>query len=637
MSAPGGPPGPGAPRLLTAIERRKAINALRDRLRPNVTDRTLLETYLASTDWNIEDAYNLWQVDRARILAGRDDAQDSSSSTESDSEDEGEEREEEEEQDGAGSSSSSSSSSSLSDIPRAPAAAAAGEDDDDEKDEKDGEEEEEEEESKTLGAMRGNQVSRRFNANLEQERRDAALALRLHYESETEDSTTLSPSEAILLLHVNMWDLGEAIDSFTTLEDIRLQLSDFDRMRTSLPMEIDPDEVDIMREQDERLAEFVNITARPDWYSLRAVLQDHNWNLIEAVSFWFFRGVPPVRPPTREVQKSTKEDPDGKKFDFGIRVNINEKSMKWPTAKQCEVPPEVFMDDGWGVEPDQYTPDDAADTEDTGKKSKRGKKPQKVKKPDKRGAEGFLINIDGDVNERAHVGCPNPAKFLVEHISRGKYTFKRFKQSARFQWPGLTKGKASVPQSGQDLFDFEDGSHVQLLNNWRRQAIGRTIKSSRNEPGQPWCKEEDDYLIKLSEDLLEEKRKSSKPPKSKKLLVSNAKKEEWAEAFNKTFTGTIQADSKAPRTDRTVGAIMQRRSRIQELVDRFHVKPDNKYLAKLKQKAGQKRKRSDLSDDEDADQSHVATHGEDDPEEEDVPMDISSDDDEGDAPMDLSD
>ncbi|OAP64459.1 hypothetical protein AYL99_00431 [Fonsecaea erecta] len=633
---------PGAPRPLTALERRRVIIALRDRLRPNVTDRTLLETYLTSTDWDAEAAYNLWQADRAKILSERGATEDSVSSAEASSEDEkGDE------------SSSSSSSSSLSNPPRTAAnvTVITAEDDEDEKDGKN--EEEEEEETRTLNVMRRHLLGARLNHNVEQERRDAAVALRLHYESEMEETlgtTTLSPSEAILLLHVNSWDLGEAADSFTSLEDVRLQLRDYDRMRTRLPTAIDPDEVDTMREQDERLAEFINITGRPDWWSLRVVLQDHNWNLIEAVSFWFLRGVSPVRPSKKEVHRTTKEDPDGNIIEFGIRVGVDERSLKWPSAKQCDVPAAIFMDEGWGVEPDQYTPTDASETEENDEKTRKGKS-KVIKKAGVRGIEGFLLGVNGDPYERVYKGCPNPAKFLVEHISKGRYTFKRFRQEKRFIWPDLKKEKSPMSPSARVEFDWNDPSHIQLLNNWRRQAVDRTIKGSRHNPGQAWSQEEDEYLIKLSEELFEEKSQSSTHSKRKTVVVSNKKKEEWRESFNKKFTGTIPQGSTEPRTDRTLAALMQRRSRIQEIVDRFHVKPDARYFLNTKRQAGKRRKRADSTGDADAhvDQSNMATSGEiikgeEGPEDngasgddEEVPMDISSDDDEGSAPMDLSD
>ncbi|KIW85093.1 hypothetical protein Z517_00481 [Fonsecaea pedrosoi CBS 271.37] len=645
MSAPagpsGGPPGSGGPRALTSIERRKAVNALRDRLRPNVTDRTLLERYLETTNWDSDAAYNLWQADRARMLAG-DDPQGSDSSSE-DSEDD--------------SSSDLSPPASNAAAAAAASPASPGSDASDASATSDNSNK-----KKTFKAMRESQIGPRFNSNLEQERRGAALALRLQLESEVDDGTTLSPSEAILLLHVNLWDLGEAIDSFTALDDIRLRLSDYDRMRTHLPSEVDPEEVDITREQDERLAEFMNITGRPDWWSLRVLLQEQNWNLIEAISFWFLRGVPPVHPSKKEVKRSTKADPKGNKISFGIRVGVNETSLKWPKPEQCEAPAAIFMDEKWGVEPDQYTPEEVSDTQEDeekkgqGKgKGKKAKKPRKGNKPNS--AEGFLISVDGDPVERAYKGFPNPAKFLVEHISKGKYTFKRFRQLKKFQWPDLEKPKATRSQSGRVDFDWNNSSHIQLLNNWRRQAVGRTTKASRQDPGQPWSKEEDDYLIKLSEDLAnEKKKKSTKASKEKRLIVSTKTKEEWAEKFNKKFTGTVQAGSTEPRVDRTIAALMQRRCRIKELVDRFKVKADQKWFAKIEQKADKKRKRSDVSDDEDAAPSKktkadkVADGAEDaeDVEEsdggEEVPMDISSgedaeesDSDGQDAPMDLSD
>jgi len=54
-------------------------------------------------------------------------------------------------------------------------------------------------------------------------------------------------------------------------------------MREPLDRKIDVENTTTLLAQDERLAHFVNITGRPDWYSLRECLFEADWKLIEAV------------------------------------------------------------------------------------------------------------------------------------------------------------------------------------------------------------------------------------------------------------------------------------------------------------------------------------------------------------------
>ncbi|EXJ53663.1 uncharacterized protein A1O5_13115 [Cladophialophora psammophila CBS 110553] len=588
-SAPANVPAPATQRQLTDTDRRHRIDALRARISPHLTDRSLLETYLEVADWDGEDAFALWNADRENILRGTAANQDST----------------------------------------------------------------------TLSAMNESTIAASFNAIPEHERRDAALAFRLHFQS-IFAGENLSRTEAILYLHFHRWDLGDAHDNLSNLEGIRHRIGDYDRMRTPLPEEVDISDLVTTAQQDERLAEFISITGRPDWWSHRVVLQGFAWDLIAAISYWFLEGVPPYQPENKEKRKSTKKDPDGKKYEFGLRVGINERSLDWPTAEQCEAQRTAFMDDGWEAEPDRYSkPDTSGDAsesdgddsdesssdDDNTNKGKKGKlsakakgKQRAVSESDEDGSnkgkkgklstkakgkqravsesdeddsnkgkkgkksfvpkgEGFLLAVKGDPLEPAYTGCPDPSKFLIETISRGKYAFNRFRQDGRFIWPRLnqnTQRRTARASTGRVEFDWNDPSHIQLLNNWRRQALLRTGPSMRHDAPQPWSREEDQFLIDLTQELHDEMSQDPDWTAGSKFRVTTAKKAEWKRRFNKRFTGTTPPGADEPRTDRTEGAIMQRRGRIRELIERYGVKKDEGYWAKLEM--SKKRKCSEGED-----------------------------------------
>ena len=59
-----------------------ALDTMRQRLAPDVTDRNLMRQYLLAADINLDRAVRWWQADRAHILAGGN-SQDVSSSSDS--------------------------------------------------------------------------------------------------------------------------------------------------------------------------------------------------------------------------------------------------------------------------------------------------------------------------------------------------------------------------------------------------------------------------------------------------------------------------------------------------------------------------------------------------------------------------
>ena len=533
---------------LSRAQQQHAVTALVDRLRPRVIDQNLVRVYLASVNWDVDRAFAQWNADRDAIINGRAAA--ALVDPASDEDDDDDDEDEKEDTTPAGDAG----------VPRAPS----------------------EDPSETLAAMEANSISKGFNASIEQERRDAALALRMHVGSESLGAITLSPTEAILLLHLSGWDLGSATAGFTTLRAARLRLQRYDRMRVPLPEDVNRNEAIVMRRQDERLAEFINITGRPDWYSLRLCLEQFRWNLIEALQFWFLTGIRPVRPAKRL------------KID-GIRIGLNMQLLPWPTEEVCQAP---NADEGWGVEPEQYTPDDAKPpTSD----QEEGDLKVKTDRP-----FGFLISLGSGSRDTVKKGCPNPTKFLVESIVKGRYWWNRYLREGGLRWPEIEAAGGDRADPSLPTFDWNNREHLEWLNNWNRQALVRATGTHVRARSQTWSQEEIDFLIQLTEELYQEAKREYpglfKDDQLLPLLVSEKKKKEWVKRMSEKFTGTHQDTSGNPRKDRKPAAIMMQRGRVKVLVDRYKVAPDKVWFArrekkeaKVAPKTGDKRKRSDRS------------------------------------------
>ncbi|KAJ9616406.1 hypothetical protein H2200_000124 [Cladophialophora chaetospira] len=532
----------------TRTEMEHALNSMRQRLAPQITDRALLQQYLEVDNLDVDRAVNRWQTHRARILAGAAPPP----------------------------SDSSSSSSSDSD----------GEDDGEGVDE-----------GGIFEGMQANAIAERFNANIEQERRDAALAFRLEIEDSSVGYVVLSPSQAIFFLYICGWDLGVALSRWnsTSLKESFLLLGEFDRMRKPLHREIDvSDEVTLLA-QDERLATFINITGRPDWYSLRERLVEADWNLIEAVAAWFRPGVRPERP------SSTGNGP-------GIRVDVNLRELDWPADGDCDAAEGTVMDEGWGQEPNYFAPDNPFPNPPNPVKENpvaATTKPRGTKPIDGRERRnGFLIHIDSSqARETAQIGIRNPELFLIEWICKGKYWYNRFKHN-KLGFPEYEAAQ-NIPPRANPLpeFDWKNQDHINLLNNWRRQVTNRATGYNTRQGSQLWSQEEIDFLISLTEELFQEAKREFKDKTEAELLplvITNKVKEDWQRRFNAKFTGTIQPGSDKERIDRKSSALMTQRGRIRILVDKYKVTEDKQWFkrqenkkekAKAKVKVGEKRKR----------------------------------------------
>ena len=306
-----------------------------------------------------------------------------------------------------------------------------------------------------------------------------------------------------------------------------------------------------------------------------------DWNLVDAIQFWFLNGVPPFQPRgCADVHDS--------------RSNFNLEPIEWPKNDEWQSSAGTRQDDGWGCEPDHYAPSDADLDISSGEETESGINTDRSRR------KGFLVSSDAQARETVKRGLANPSKFLLEYICGGGYHVNRFKRSKTFKWPGLGT-RSDQNQSHLIEFDWHDQQHVDWLNNWRRQNMVRATGVRTYNAAQRWSREEIDFLIALTHELYQVFRLRYPAYTDDQILpmmITAKMKKEWVGRFNERFTGSIQPGSTKPRSERTAEAIMTQRGRIKELVDGYKVTPDVHWFEKLKKrqakaaKAGAKRKRS---------------------------------------------
>ena len=547
----GGRPGSTGCQQPSPTQQETPLQQLRDLLYPRVTTRDLLRRYLIAARWDVERAATSWTRDRERILAGNGLDSDCHS-------------------DSSLSSLSSSSSSSSNDRPNSPGDGRC-------------EEIDLRVELETAGLH--------FNDSVEQERRDAAHALRIRIEEIHE--VVLSRSEAVLLLSSADWDLGAALASFTSHEEARSRLRiAFDGMRA------DTDDVD---QQSARIAGLLDITERADWLSMKIFLQKVNWDFVQAVIQWHKSGIMPFKSDNVPSTQSRN------KAHWACRIDTDGRLREMPTDKDCTAATEENPG-AWADDTDDFTnPNDkppatpiipGTDDDVTQRLRRRNRPPR------------FVIHA---INHKAlEPGPKDTSKWLFEYILRGVYHANLFKNE-KYRFPDRVadvedtkidnaetdsshsssnsdKSSSSGPspkrqKKGVVEFHFGSSKHVKDLNNWRRQNWFRLCGVSWRPAAQTWVQAELDFLYPLTQEWFNELKQQNPTTKRQDILEKNvirlATKRDWIRRFNERFTDTTPAGATEPRRDRNLAAIMTHRGRYARLAIHFRVNPDKKWLAKV--------------------------------------------------------
>ena len=553
----------------TVAGRQRVVRIVRERLRPHLAHGPLIERYLRVYSWDIDRATAQYQADRASIQNNPPApvphmpppaapvglaqpfppparASTAAAGTES-----------------SGSESSIGDSASDSDSAS---------------------------EEKLINAMRAAAVP--YSENIEQERRDAALALRKHLQENK--NVKLSCSQAVLLLLLAQWDLGRAAAEFKSLKDASCRLHvHFDHMRSSLPRRTAMVKGDDQFRQDERLALFNSITERADWWSLCLFLKERDYDLVKAVADWYNSGVPPVKHPKHGM-------------GFGIRVDPLLRPRAMP--EEASTRPPEHADQDWAPELDVFA------TEGICKRYKL----KIVERPPRKRVFGSIINEHFDT---VQPGEANDLLYLMEYFSKQTYRKNRFKNK-KYNWDEL-KGRSgdatnvestvapedihegtaieqtegiveeavdpgspqhphnepppSAPMGSQLQFDFDLRKHVSDLNSYRRQSAIRITGIRKRGAAQAWVAAESGFLFWLHLQHLcwlmvenVDKAKSKLMP----FVVTEFLLQEWTDRMNAMFRGTKPKGAKAPRVDRTSGGLNTQRSRSLWITRKFKQKLD---------------------------------------------------------------
>ena len=476
-------------------------------------------------------------------------------------------------------------------------------------------------EENLIDAMRAASIP--YSDDIEQERRDAALALRKHVE-ENKD-VKLSCTQAVLLLFLAQWDLGKAAADFQGLKDALCRLHvHFDAMRSKLPRSTAMIKGDDQFRQDKRLALFSSITERADWWSLCLFLKERYYDLVKAIADWYNEGVPPVQHPKHAM-------------GFGIRVDHLLRPRTMPEEASTQVP--EHADQNWAPELDVFAREAIC----------LGYKLKTADRPARKRVFGSIINERFDT---VQPGETNKMLYLVEYFSKQRYRKNRF-ENKKYNWSELNgrsgdpwnlestvapedilegtaieqtegiveetvePGSPQLPHNepppgeftGSQLqFDFNLRKHITDLNSYRQQSASRITGIRKRAAAQAWVASESGYLYWLHlERLCWLMAENADKPKKKLLsfIVPEAVLQDWADRMNAKFSGTKPKGAKRPRRDRGSGGLNTQRRRILWIARKFKQSLDKERFPEgdpdLEWREGGKRWKDEHGEDDDED------------------------------------
>ena len=464
--------------------------------------------------------------------------------------------------------------------------------------------------------------------NVERERRDAArlFLIMVNDGRSDEDKITMSPDEAILLLHLFSWDVQRATRGFD-IEQARMLLHQhFDHMRT-IGFDRSGRGLAEQAMRDERTAELVSITHRNDWYSAQRYLQQHGWNLPRAVSAWLKDGMPPVK---------HRHDKKG----VGRRVNYLEDPLEMPFEQATQ--PDPSQDNTiWATERKQYVQQSKDDNQEQGGEDSGEGSDDEADTPlkqDRKRAHGFVINGN---REPVQLGHEDPKRLMTEYLSKGNYYKNMFKRKY-FWFPQSSQAPpdpANYPPEGvldkarPVPFNWHNQVHIEHLNQWIRENYSRITGFNTRPRMQEWSTSELARLVALHEEHLQQLMRANSGKTREELLpmnVNGALRQRWTNTLNREF------HSGEGHVQRKPGAVNTQRTRTRALWEHYGVKGEAEKVLVWKkeikeEKAEEKRQREKAQAKgekrgEDNDESNEDDEDDDDHEEEEHDESVECDD-----------
>ena len=460
--------------------------------------------------------------------------------------------------------------------------------------------------------------------NPEQCRREVVLRFSVHVLNRLK--ALLSISEATLLLMLDDWDIGKAVEAFKNHDSARRRLREqFDAMRSNTQGS---------DEQSARISILVRFTDRPDWYSMRVYLQKHKWDVIRAVVEWYKNGIRPFV--SKDLTTAMNRMPG-----FGLRVNHKCSRLIKPSLEDT-VPSSDADEENWGHETDDYrnesdTPEIVPIVPSAAWKQRlqAGRAiPGYTKDKFLERLPGFAVQVD---RRPVPLGVCHASDFLIEWFAKGRYWFGRWMHEA-FLWAEVetnamaeddsypeddgssdeilddeadldvdegdddnmffpvstplnvqASNQAATPelQGGAHavMFDKDNQDHVNMLNMWRRELYGRVSMRNLRLSAQPWSQAELDFLYQLMQNLYEEW-KLRFPRRARKeilsaITITQTEKDGWARKLNQQFTGSIMEGQTIARRDRTSVQVVAQRCRDARIGILFRLKMDTVYMKRV--------------------------------------------------------
>ncbi|KAL9618261.1 MAG: hypothetical protein Q9160_007031 [Pyrenula sp. 1 TL-2023] len=416
----------------------------------------------------------------------------------------------------------------------------------------DGDERDEFSEEEELNAHRP-MIARRTG---EEERRDAieVLVQRLRKASNRQD-LTLTRYEAIGLLHINRFDIDEAVESYfnsdTGIDWIREMYQPFRRRNPS------------QRQQDLRLAKYLDITAANDWFTARELLKNLGWDLAKSLAMWQQNRVHHVPHPDTVRRGRGKQAKQG--VDKGFRCDTEGKARK--DEERLNERANVLRVLGEGDEGAKVLFKNEEELES-------GLEDDDADRDYRDSLEGAPVGPRGI----ATIGAPSPDLLSIEFVRNGEYTRSRW-SSGRYDFATHTEEVESPARlegsrrRGKIAFDWNDSEHIKDLNTWRNQRYCR-LKGERESERVAWLPVEQDFVRELHHQLKAQKLIADPHcfDEKRKMMITTKTKEDWVKRFNDKFAGKVVEGhiSEGRRPARSWGSIQAQRSRLQDLCEEFN-------------------------------------------------------------------
>lgn len=445
------------------------------------------------------------------------------------------------------------------------------------------------------------------------ESRRAALAA-LYINMQQAGATTTENNHTVArFLRRHRWDFRAALQDYLNPHGANRNLAGYRSgatLRSTNPTQY---------QQDERLAEFLNLVSIDSIFSARELLRRFNFDVSKAYDEYVRLGRVPFLRPIRARGKP--KEPNNGMREVSVEYGPDNAGLdihRWARGRDnTEGYIEERVPERYLVDPNPHFA------------YARDPQPPNIANPPEYPRSGDTLKLIIDPIPRGYRpqrNCPNPLFLRIESICRGKYKMawkepgsrKNTKEPHQIQWDDERMGRFSRARD----FDWRSQDDIDRLAHSVGQELLRAGFKVKEKP-EKWHYLEEDFLWRQFaveiEKLAGRLQKGALtiddlPPK-----ISQATKERIAAEMNAKFEGkqvVDDVDMGVPRPRRTEKSINTARGRVQSIMDDFHTKPqpprggqDPEFARPSKRPRVQEsssEKEEDDDDDDDDDSYHMS-------------------------------